>query len=841
MIDRQMFCVVDPHLKDMMGHYFMYDYSLMEAARGRGFEFLVLGHKRVDPLVADVMPVRKVFSREIWQAFPRMRLVPRVGRQMDTLCSNLLFYWQLRRALRTSELTPESVVFSHMITTKQLLAWAWWFRILPQKRAPRLVLLFRYSADWFEGSQVTTRAFRLLEKAANGSRIRICTDSERLSRDYAQFTRLPIDTVPIPHTQHSVIPGDGSPRLRGAMCLASLGNARDEKGFLEILGAIKLLYEAKQLDRFKFILQANHASFEIQSAIQEIEDLNVESVEFARETLSPDEYYRMLTKADAILLPYWRSIYRSRTSGIFVEALAAGKPVIVTEDTWMSDQLGRYGGGLLCRDRDARHLRDKILELDGQYDYCAKRAATTRQAWLEKHNPDAFMEALLMPSKAPGTPTKIAVLYPWGDIGDRRSGAGKRAGLLVDYLSERYPYVRVVHGGSWPSGKRGNVKYISSQISRLTRTILNLGAALCRVMLAVVTLGESRGEEFMFWIHHSHRFEPSLRRRVTEVARWADVVLLEYTFWARSVVRACRRENVRVILTDYDVVSGQINRSLLLRKWAENLEMGALKSADYAVCVSVTDCQTFKEHGVDARVIPHPIDAQKINRRKHEFKREKEAICKRLESVHKVQLPRQNVCLFVGSYFGANLVAVERIREFARALLPGVGQAASHFIVAGMCCPPGQDRNFIALGTVDEEALKDLYILTDVVVLPLPFGTGASLKTIEAMADGKAIVGTRVAFRGYPVITGVNCIISDDMAAYPEIILDLLKNPVKRQELGENARAFAELYNYRIVYQEYAELIEGPQEERGLGPKLTKMFLRSRRAPRSSRPARGAP
>ncbi len=802
-MNRQVFCVVDPNLKDLKGHYFEYDYSLMKAAQKRGYEFLALGHQQAESVITGAMPVRKVFPQDVWHRSERTELIPRIGRQLTTLMSNVSFYLRLRSALNKRVVTSEWVVFSHMITPNQVLAWAWWVHYARQHDVPRLVLLFRYSADRFATSRAAFRAFRILEASRIDSRIRICSDSERLARDYAGVTRLPIQVVPIPHTSHPALHEDPFPRSNSSAMrrLVSLGNARDEKGFLEILRAIQLLHRRRKLDRFEFVLQANDTTPEILLAIRELESLQLANVSFIQVALSSDDYYRTLAGADVVLAPYWRSVYASRTSGIFVEAAAAGKPVIVTEDTWMGDRLKGSGAGLACRDRDPANLAERMLQIAADYDKYAERAVESRGQWIEEHNPDALMEALLTPSGARQGPTKIAVLYPWGDVLVPQSGASRRVSLLVKFLKSHFPHIWVVAPGSWPEARVKNVRYSSYRSSWLVRQVKRAAFWGFRLGLRLMTLGESRGEEFMFLAHQEYRFEPSLRRRIRQVSRWADVVLLEYTFWAKPVIRACRREKIRVILTDYDVVNDQIGRSLLLKELVKKAEISALKSADHAVCVSVGDHQTFKIEGVDTVIVPHPIDLDTC-----QMGGSREQALRRVEKACRLQFPEDNVCLFIGSYFSANLDAVQKLRDVARRLWSAT--MTVNVVVAGACCSTMHEENFIGLGPVEEAALEDLYLLADLVVMPLPYGTGASVKTIEAMAHGKPVIGTRVAFRGLGVIPGIHGVICDDVEEYPTIITDLLQNRGRRVELGRNARRFAEAYDYRSVYRRYVDLIE---------------------------------
>ena len=82
-------------------------------------------------------------------------------------------------------------------------------------------------------------------------------------------------------------------------------------------------------------------------------------------------------------------------SGPFVEALALGKPVVVTEDTWMSAQLARFGAGLTVRDRDPEDLARAICAARDGYEHLAEQASARQESWIAYHNPDNFVKELL--------------------------------------------------------------------------------------------------------------------------------------------------------------------------------------------------------------------------------------------------------------------------------------------------------------------------------------------------------------------------------------------------------------------------------------------------------------
>jgi glycosyltransferase involved in cell wall biosynthesis len=131
------------------------------------------------------------------------------------------------------------------------------------------------------------------------------------------------------------------------------------------------------------------------------------------------------------------------------------------------------------------------------------------------------------------------------------------------------------------------------------------------------------------------------------------------------------------------------------------------------------------------------------------------------------------------------------------------------FIVAGCCKEKAREDGFSSLGFLSDSDLSALYAMSSLIIIPLASGTGASLKTIEAMAMGKVVVGTRIAFRGYPVTDGVDCIMEDNISRFPMRIAEALRDKDRMRSISAAAVRFAEDYDYRKVYAAYRDLIVG--------------------------------
>lgn len=94
-------------------------------------------------------------------------------------------------------------------------------------------------------------------------------------------------------------------------------------------------------------------------------------------------------------------------------------------------------------------------------------------------------------------------------------------------------------------------------------------------------------------------------------------------------------------------------------------------------------------------------------------------------------------------------------------------------------------------------------------VAPYKFVFGIRYKILEAMAMGKAIVGTSDAFIGIPVQHGVHAFIADDPESLAEAIVILLDDPSLRDNLGKEARILMiEHFDWQIIIQQLNMLLE---------------------------------
>ncbi len=99
-----------------------------------------------------------------------------------------------------------------------------------------------------------------------------------------------------------------------------------------------------------------------------------------------------------------------------------------------------------------------------------------------------------------------------------------------------------------------------------------------------------------------------------------------------------------------------------------------------------------------------------------------------------------------------------------------------------------------------------------VYVVPLRMGSGTRLKVLEAMAMGKAIVSTTRGAEGIAYTPNHHLIIADTSDAFARAVIELLRNPARRRELGRNARALVESkYDWRAIIPQFEHVYALPK------------------------------
>jgi hypothetical protein len=294
------------------------------------------------------------FARVLWRMLKPARGWPgRVLSRFQERRQAASFEKDTGVLLKQLQLDADDVLFFPTISARDTYGLAKSMKGQPESGQPAVHLLFRrnlyagprqsYRKDE-KAASLMRQTFEAAKRCPGSAKFRFYTDTDELSYQHNTLGMFRFDTVPIPHTY--------SPRDRhsdsGPVRITYLGDARREKGFHFLPQLVATLaHDYLEAGKARFVVQCNYniPGGEPEAAIArgELEAWPPPAVTLFKEPLTSEEYKDLLLSADINLLLYDRGNYYARSSGILIESLAAGIPVIVPANTWLSRQfLGRF-------------------------------------------------------------------------------------------------------------------------------------------------------------------------------------------------------------------------------------------------------------------------------------------------------------------------------------------------------------------------------------------------------------------------------------------------------------------------------------------------------------------
>lgn len=223
--------------------------------------------------------------------------------------------------------------------------------------------------------------------------------SGRLQNIYSQLAKKSVGILPLPYVYDEKCKLDlKTPNM--PLTFGFLGDGRYEKGMIIILQYIAWCKDQTN----RYVLQDIFPRGYTEKQMNEYHKLKSEigmypNVSFINEPMSSSEYKRHFSRIDACLLPYHPGSYDKRISGIWIEVLINGKPVVTSEGTWMAKEMQKYQcGTVFTFDPDVTNrllnFQLAISTLKGRYLSYQQNAVKAGEKYHKIHNPHKFIETL---------------------------------------------------------------------------------------------------------------------------------------------------------------------------------------------------------------------------------------------------------------------------------------------------------------------------------------------------------------------------------------------------------------------------------------------------------------
>jgi glycosyltransferase involved in cell wall biosynthesis len=380
--------VVEEALKTESGHWFEYVRSVRALNRAAGAETVVVTHREASPEVVAALDAHALFP---WTSWDNIYFSPSPWRRyLGIARHNWRLYRLMRRFVRDHG--PFDVVFAPTVVIYHVVGW----RLLmasQARRIGRMVLLFRNNAGSYPAGStvpvfkrstgVLKRALRSFRPLIARRRARFVTDSAKLAFEYQSLCGIAPDVLPSPRIAPPPALGEDARAPDAPVVISCLGPARFEKGIDVMQDAIRMFLAAHPDARVRFVIQWNEpiVDGEGRPYLPDPTLATDSRVSIIDQPMTSDAYDAAVAATDCMLLPYQRASYFARISGVAVEAVTAGVPVIYTRDTWCEDLVRDTGAGIGAQDGDAAGFAAAIAEMVAHYpDYRARARARAEEA-----------------------------------------------------------------------------------------------------------------------------------------------------------------------------------------------------------------------------------------------------------------------------------------------------------------------------------------------------------------------------------------------------------------------------------------------------------------------------
>ena len=337
---RARFVYIETELKERVGHHFELVKGLCQAADAGG----------LDPIIGANLGVSADTTGDI-DAVP---FFSSYSQAPDDQVTPSRFARELLSFLDAHGVGASDYVYLHMPVPTLIVGI---LEIVATSRSEDLpVFLIRIcsldeSFRWHDIRQ--TRCVQSISRlgAERRSRIRIFVESIPLQRYFEQETgqRFPVLLNPVlqelalARLTHDALRREKT--VDEPFVFGCFGEAREEKGFQLLPGIVERLIRRHGPRKVRFHVQTAASPINDTVAIkatrrklQRLAETNKAdgAVVLMGAFENTDAYFATLAKSDALLMPYDPAAYQIRGSGVALEGLVLGIPIVVTEDTDMA-------------------------------------------------------------------------------------------------------------------------------------------------------------------------------------------------------------------------------------------------------------------------------------------------------------------------------------------------------------------------------------------------------------------------------------------------------------------------------------------------------------------------
>jgi hypothetical protein len=373
---------ITPDWVDDFGHFGRWERTLRAAAGARGYEYRTLASKALasgngDAIRAFTHPTLsgQPFDAASFETELRDQLAAILDvKQQSFVCFYTADLWHLPAMLAVAAENPETLFAANLMRAHQQIADA-----------------LRIREPW--SAAVRSLLTAALE-AALGTNLVVCIDTDAAAEDVRTLTGFQLPVWPMMIVADRSVLRDSSEDTRHSTIrvLAPI-QTQGPKGFDDLVAFAERVSARLRSGEWSLTTRLDPIPTSRQtSLLQRVERFVAAGGEVVEGSLSDEQFARMLGTGDVILLPYHNDVFRTRTSGLFLDAIGAGKPTVTVRGTWPGDLVERFRIGRTFREQDVGAMVQAVEWVTSRLAELTEHVVASRDQILEGFAPDKLVD-----------------------------------------------------------------------------------------------------------------------------------------------------------------------------------------------------------------------------------------------------------------------------------------------------------------------------------------------------------------------------------------------------------------------------------------------------------------
>ena len=391
--------IIDGGLLEPAGHYYTQDFSIANECRRRGIPVKIYcrnGAKLGNPEITTI----DIFRFDIFVESSNQN--SEFGVYENYFLVNRAFYEDLC-LISVENFSSEDLIYFPTITQNQIEAISDWIISIPLNQRPRVAITLRVlnSQVYYNVDRGYSKAIDFLYRHALLKLIErhpsthLFTDTTALATSYRMISGITVINLPIPQIEFNQENILIKSQYKNKLSILYIGNISNYRGFRFIPSIIESVLSEFPDVEFVIQVKADPSSDDART-MTAISDAFSKKVRFIFGNLSPSEYLRTMKDADIVLLPYLPSYYCFGSSGVFTEAAALAKVLVITKGTTMETTSNEYNlGAVISEEYTADAFSVSLKEAVRNFEVLDKKAKDSYISFAQANSPEGFVERML--------------------------------------------------------------------------------------------------------------------------------------------------------------------------------------------------------------------------------------------------------------------------------------------------------------------------------------------------------------------------------------------------------------------------------------------------------------